>query len=49
VTISEAIKELEKVKDKTIQLYSDCPNCGKANQIHKIGDIVVLATTKKAE
>jgi hypothetical protein len=44
VTVSEAIKALEKVPDKSVPLYFDCAHCGKALTMQKVTYAVIVDT-----
>jgi hypothetical protein len=45
MTVEQAIKELQKIEDKTVQIFTDCPKCGQANAIRKL-DLVVVVRAK---
>lgn len=50
MTVKEAIKWLEKLPDKELELLIDCPFCGKGCQLAKMSEAVILRSeeTEKA-
>ena len=47
MTVAETIKELEKLPPY-IEVYYDCPNCGRAHIFH-LGERIALIRTKAKE
>jgi len=48
-TVADAIAALEKIKDKTLPLYFDCPHCGRAHIMKTVNFVVVIETERKPE
>lgn len=49
MTVAEAIKELQKIQDKSLEIFTDCPKCGQANVIRKVDVVVVIRAEGQAE
>jgi hypothetical protein len=44
MTVREIIAQLEKIEDKGVPVFFDCPNCGRANTLSEIDQIVLVRT-----
>jgi len=42
LTVKEVIELLSNIDNKELRLVIDCPHCGKANEIKRVAEIVVL-------
>jgi predicted RNA-binding Zn-ribbon protein involved in translation (DUF1610 family) len=49
MTVAEVIKELQKIEDKAVQVYFDCPKCGAGMLMHKVGTCVLVETKQAQE
>lgn len=49
MTVAEAIKMLNKIPDKSLQIFVDCPRCDQANIIRKVDTVVVLECEREKE
>ena len=48
MTVKEAIEQLQKLPDQNIAMVIDCPYCGRAHQLGRISQMVVLENTVKS-
>lgn len=46
MTVQEAIEMLQKIEDKSLPVFTDCPRCDQANAIRSL-DIVVVIKAKE--
>ena len=46
MTVKEVIEMLSKM-DQAIPVYFDCPNCGKANELCRVDQVVVVKGRKQ--
>jgi hypothetical protein len=49
MTVKQAIKFLESLSDKSIELMVDCPYCGRGNQLAKIEEAVILRGSEQVD
>jgi len=47
-TIAAVIAELEKLQDRSMPLYFDCPECGKGHIFKTVSYSAVIETERKA-
>ena len=44
LTVAEALVMLNKIDDKSLPVYFDCPYCGRANSPQEVNHIVLVKT-----
>lgn len=42
MTVQEAIEALQKIEDKSLPVFTDCPKCEQANAIRALDIVVVI-------